>query len=104
MIGESVVRLPNTLCIAAAGYGAELQVMALDLAGIMVSAGSACSSGKVRASGALQAMGFDDQLAQSAIRISISPAVGDDQINRFADAWEKAYSRWRDRNGPTAAI
>jgi cysteine desulfurase len=78
--------------------------MQMDLAGFAISAGSACSSGKVRASGALQAMGFDDQLAQSAIRISISPAVGDDQINRFADAWEKAYSRWRDRNGPTAAI
>jgi cysteine desulfurase len=74
-------------------------VMQMDLAGFAISAGSACSSGKVRASGVLQAMGFDDKAAQSAIRISISPALGDDQVNRFADAWESAYRRWRERNG-----
>ena len=104
IVGKAVQRLPNTTCLLTSGWKGETQVMQMDLAGFAISAGSACSSGKVRASGALQAMGFDDQLAQSAIRISISPAVGDDQINRFADAWEKAYSRWRDRNGPTAAI
>ncbi len=97
--GKDVRRLPNTTCILTSGWKGETQVMQMDLAGFAVSAGSACSSGKIRASGTLQAMGFDDSTAQSAIRVSISPALGDDQINRFADAWESAYSRWRDRNG-----
>lgn len=97
--GKDARRLPNTTCILTSGWKGETQVMQMDLAGFAVSAGSACSSGKIRASGTLQAMGFDDNTAQSAIRVSISPALGDDQINRFADAWETAYSRWRDRNG-----
>ena len=97
--GKRARRLPNTTCLLTSGWKGETQVMQMDLAGYAVSAGSACSSGKVRASGALQAMGFDDGQAGSAIRISISPAVTDDQVNRFADAWESAYSRWRERNG-----
>jgi cysteine desulfurase len=97
--GKGARRLPNTTCILTSGWKGETQVMQMDLAGFAISAGSACSSGKVRASGVLQAMGFDDKAAQSAIRISISPALGQDQVNRFADAWESAYSRWRERNG-----
>ena len=97
--GKGAPRLPNTTCILTSGWRGETQVMQMDLAGFAISAGSACSSGKIRASGTLQAMGFDDRAAQSAIRISISPALGDDQMNRFADAWESAYARWRDRNG-----
>ncbi|MDO5603608.1 MAG: aminotransferase class V-fold PLP-dependent enzyme [Paracoccus sp. (in: a-proteobacteria)] len=101
--GQGAARLPNTTCLLTSGWKGETQVMQMDLAGFAVSAGSACSSGKVRAGGTLQAMGFDDQTAASAIRISISPALGDDQMNRFADAWESAYSRWRDRNGGASA-
>ncbi|WBU55827.1 cysteine desulfurase family protein [Paracoccus sediminicola] len=97
--GKNSPRLPNTTCLLTSGWKGETQVMQMDLAGFAISAGSACSSGKVRASGTLQAMGFDDIVAQSAIRVSISPALGDDQVNRFADAWESAYGRWRDRNG-----
>lgn len=97
--GKGARRLPNTTCLLTSGWKGETQVMQMDLAGFAVSAGSACSSGKIRASGTLQAMGYSDGEAQSAIRISISPALGDDQVNRFADAWEKAYSRWRERNG-----
>ena len=97
--GKAARRLPNTSCLLTSGWKGETQVMQMDLAGFAISAGSACSSGKVRASGTLQAMGFDDQQAQSAIRLSISPALDEDQMNRFADAWENAYSRWRDRNG-----
>ena len=96
--GKGARRLPNTTCLLTSGWKGETQVMQMDLAGFAISAGSACSSGKVRASGTLQAMGFDDKAAQSAIRISISPALGLDQVNRFADAWESAYSRWRSRN------
>lgn len=97
--GKDVRRLPNTTCLLTSGWKGETQVMQMDLAGFAVSAGSACSSGKVRASSVLRAMGYDEGRAQSAIRISISPALGSDQMNRFADAWESAYSRWRDRNG-----
>jgi cysteine desulfurase len=97
--GYGARRLPNTTCILTSGWKGETQVMQMDLAGFAVSAGSACSSGKVRASGALQAMGFSDAEAQSAIRISISPSLGDDQLNRFAEAWETAYGRWLERNG-----
>lgn len=97
--GAGARRLPNTTCILTSGWKGETQVMQMDLAGFAVSAGSACSSGKVRASGTLQAMGYSDSAAQSAIRISISPALAEDQMNRFADAWESAYARWRDRNG-----
>ena len=96
--GKGARRLPNTSCLLTSGWKGETQVMQMDLAGFAISAGSACSSGKVRASGTLQAMGFDDQQAQSAIRVSISPALDDDQINRFADAWETAYRRWRSRH------
>lgn len=97
--GKGARRLPNTTCLLTSGWKGETQVMQMDLAGFAVSAGSACSSGKVRASGVLRAMGYDDSQAQSAIRVSISPALGVDQMNRFADAWESAYSRWRGRNG-----
>lgn len=97
--GMGAKRLPNTTCLLTSGWNGEIQVMQMDLAGFAISAGSACSSGKVRASGTLQAMGFDDKESQSAIRISISPALGEDQMNRFADAWETAYGRWRERNG-----
>lgn len=99
IVGKDSKRLPNTICLLTSGWKGETQVMQMDLAGFAVSAGSACSSGKIRASGTLQAMGFDDAQAQSAIRISISPDLDDDQMNRFADAWESAYSRWRERNG-----
>lgn len=97
--GKQARRLPNTTCIITSGWKGETQVMQMDLAGFAVSAGSACSSGKIRASGTLQAMGFDDIQAQSAIRISTGPGFNEDQMNRFADVWETAYSRWRDRQG-----
>ena len=73
IFGDSVPRLPNTSCFAVPGMRAETQIMALDLAGIAVSAGSACSSGKVVVSHVLQAMGVPDDLAQCAIRVSYGP-------------------------------
>lgn len=98
-VGNSARRLPNTLCLIAPGWKGETQVMAMDLAGFAVSAGSACSSGKVRASRTLRAMGFDEALAGQAIRISIGPATTEDEVLRFAESWGRDYKRIRARLG-----
>jgi cysteine desulfurase len=87
VIGAGQARLPNTSCIALPGAKAETQVMALDLAGIAVSAGSACSSGKVAASHVLAAMGLPRRLVGSAIRISLGWTTSDGDIDRFVAAW-----------------
>jgi cysteine desulfurase len=96
-VGNDARRLPNTLCIIAPGWKGETQVMAMDLAGFAVSAGSACSSGKVRASPVLRAMGYDDALAGQAIRVSLGPDVMEDDVLRFADTWVAQYRRIRGR-------
>ena len=90
-------RLPNTLCLIAPGWKGETQVMAMDLAGFAVSAGSACSSGKVRASRVLRAMGHDEVQAAQAIRISIGPSTTEEEVLRFAEAWGRDYRRIRSR-------
>ena len=96
-VGNSLPRLPNTLCLIAPGWRGETQVMAMDLAGFAVSAGSACSSGKVRSSRVLTAMGYADPLAGQAIRVSIGPGVRQDDVLRFGDAWTAAYAKARAR-------
>jgi cysteine desulfurase len=96
-VGNGSPRLPNTLCLIAPGWRGETQVMAMDLAGFAVSAGSACSSGKVRASRVLTAMGFSESLAAQAIRVSIGPGVTKDDVLRFGDAWTAAYAKARAR-------
>jgi cysteine desulfurase len=96
IVGKGVPRLPNTSCIVTPGWKGETQVMQMDLAGFAVSAGSACSSGKVRPSRVLSAMGFDDAAAASALRVSIGPGVAREDVLRFAEAWE-AQARRRSR-------
>ena len=71
ILGSGAPRLPNTSCVAVAGKSSETLVMALDLTGYAISAGSACSSGKVRPSHVALAMGYGDDVARSAIRISL---------------------------------
>ena len=85
--GKDQDRLPNTLCFAAPGWKGETQVMRMDLSGFAISAGSACSSGKVRASTVLIAMGFDEQVAASAIRVSLGPDTTRANVLRFAETW-----------------
>jgi len=92
VMGEAAPRLPTTLNVAAPGWASDLQVMALDLAGIMVSAGSACSSGKVKASHVLLAMDQGD-LAGCAIRVSGGWNTTEADWNRFADVWLDAHAR-----------
>lgn len=101
VLGEAAPRLPNTLCVADPGAPAELQVMSLDLAGVMVSAGSACSSGKVKASRVLAAMDVGD-LAASAIRVSGGWGVTEEDWNRLVEAWLAAHERRSARHGAPA--
>ncbi len=92
VLGESADRLPQTLCFAGEGFGSEVQVMNMDLAGVMVSAGSACSSGKVKASRVVEAMGRSD-LAPFALRVSGGWASTEDDWIKCGDAWLAAWKR-----------
>lgn len=92
-VGNGAERLPNTISVIAPGWKGDSQVMAADLAGFAISAGSACSSGKVRASKVLRAMGYDEGQAGQAIRLSLGPGVSEDDVLRFADTWAVAYRR-----------
>jgi cysteine desulfurase len=102
VMGEGAPRLANTLSIATPGFPADLQVMGLDLAGVMVSAGSACSSGKVKASHVLAAMG-QGELAGCGIRVSGGWATTQSDWTRFVEAWSEAHMRHAARHAPAAA-
>lgn len=95
--GKGRPRLPNTVCLIAPGWKGETQVMAMDLRGFAVSAGSACSSGKVRSSRVLRAMGFDEGASASALRVSIGPGVARDDVLRFAAIYASAFRRAGER-------
>ena len=102
VFGVAASRLPGVLCFGCEGFDAERQVMALDLEGVMVSAGAACSSGKMAASQVLIAMGFPG-VANSAIRVSGGWATTKDDWERFADVWLAAYARHQARRRASAA-
>jgi cysteine desulfurase len=97
IVGRDVPRLPNTSYFAVPGWRGETQVMQMDLAGFAVSAGSACSSGKVGASRVLLAMGFDEETAASAIRVSMGPTTAQAEVTAFADTWIEHYRRRKAR-------
>ncbi|MCR8723703.1 cysteine desulfurase family protein [Frigidibacter sp. ROC022] len=101
--GKGAARLPNTTCLVLPGWKGETQVMQMDLAGFAVSAGSACSSGKVRPSRVLAAMGFDPDAAASAIRVSIGATTRDEDLQRFATAYLAAAERHRTKHRAPAA-
>ncbi|MEM6482750.1 MAG: aminotransferase class V-fold PLP-dependent enzyme, partial [Pseudomonadota bacterium] len=96
-VGHTRERLPNTSCIIAPGWKGETQVMAMDLAGFAISAGSACSSGKVKTSRVLMAMGYSEPDAGSAIRVSLGPATTEEEVMRFANTWRRHYDKNRSR-------
>lgn len=83
VVASATDRLPNTTCLAIPGTRAETLLMRLDLAGIAVSSGSACSSGKIGASHVLIAMGLAPEVARSAVRISIGPTTREADIDRL---------------------
>src|SRR6478752_2531992 len=97
VVSGRVARLPNTSCLAVPGTKAETLVIGLDLAGVAVSAGSACSSGKVEASHVLSAMGLSRELAQGAIRVSLGFGTVSADIERFIGAWSELIKRMRQR-------
>ena len=92
--GHGRRRLSNVSSMAVPGRSAETLVAMLDLAGFAVSAGSACSSGKVGASHVLKAMGVADETARSSIRVSFGPETGEDALGAFASAFGKMTERW----------
>lgn len=99
VFSAGAARLPNTSCVTMPGVQSETQVMGLDLAGAAVSAGSACSSGKVEPSHVLRALGAPDEVGGCAIRVSLGWATTEGEIDRFARAWRALYaglsSRWK---------
>ncbi|WP_308914871.1 cysteine desulfurase family protein [Jannaschia sp. LMIT008] len=94
-VGKGADRLPNTSCLITPGWPGATQVMAMDLAGFAVSAGSACSSGKVRSSAVLGAMGYGAGQADCAIRVSLGPTTTAEEVERFARAFLTARDRRR---------
>ena len=85
--GAGAQRIANTTCLGRPGLTSDVQVIALDLAGVAVSAGAACSSGKVRKSHVLAAMGVPDEPASRAIRVSVGWTSTAGDVERFISAW-----------------
>jgi cysteine desulfurase len=97
VFGANVARLPNTSAFSVPGVSAETAVIALDLAGVAVSSGSACSSGRVSASHVLGAMGVPAGTAAGAIRVSLGPSTSDTEIERLLSAWQTVSHRFARR-------
>ena len=93
VFGAGAARLPNTSCLAMPGVTSAVQLMAFDLAGLAVSAGSACSSGKIGRSHVLEAMGVAAEVAANAIRISLGWTTTVQEIDRLVGAWGALYAR-----------
>jgi cysteine desulfurase len=87
--GAGVERLPNTTLFALGGVKAETAIIALDLNGVAVSSGAACSSGKVQPSHVLAAMGISPTLIRGAVRVSLGWTTTDTDVERFLNAWRK---------------
>ncbi|MFQ5765291.1 MAG: cysteine desulfurase family protein [Rhodospirillales bacterium] len=103
VFGSGTPRLANTTCLTMPGVAAEAQIIALDLLGVAVSAGSACSSGKVEPSHVLQAMGADKAEAATAIRVSLGWDTAEQDIERFISAWAEVRAKMGGKDERTAA-
>ncbi len=95
--GADAERLPGTLCLSASGFPGATQLMTMDLAGIAISAGSACSSGKTKPSHVLKAMGAGDEDSLCAIRVSVGWNSTDEDAEAFIREWPAAYERIKAR-------
>lgn len=101
VFGAKMPRLPNTLAFAGSSCSAEMALMRLDLAGVALSSGSACSSGKVKSSHVLAAMGVDETVAKRALRISLGWSTTEDDVIQFLSRYEHAIGP--KRSGATCA-
>jgi len=101
IFSDDIARLPNTTLFTVPGLKAETAVIAFDLAGIAVSSGSACSSGKVQPSHVLEAMGFGSQIAQGAVRLSLGWSTTSADIDCCLEAWRKLASTLLKRSDET---
>ncbi|GJE42662.1 cysteine desulfurase family protein [Methylobacterium soli] len=102
VFGRGAPRLPNTLCFALPGLDAATALIALDLAGVAVSSGSACASGKVARSPVLAAMGVSPALAAGALRVSLGWNTLESDGVRFLDAFDRVGSSLYKRRGEAA--
>ena len=103
IFGADLARLPNTSKFATPGLSSEVQVMGLDLAGTAISAGSACSAGRVEMPYVLEAMGVPEDIATSAIRVSLGWTTEAVDIDGFIDGWSSLRTRHLARTGAPAA-
>ena len=103
VFAEGAPRLANTLCFAVPGIAAETAVIAFDLAGVALSSGSACSSGKVTASPVLTAMGVDPALVKSGLRVSIGAETTDEEIATFGLRARNVFAAMKKQHGTAAA-
>ncbi len=93
VIAEHAPRIPTIGAYAMPGVASASQLVQLDLAGISVSAGSACSSGSLKPSRVLAAMGISEEMARCVIRVSFGPATSDGDLDRFLDEWRRIRNR-----------
>ncbi|NJL09161.1 MAG: aminotransferase class V-fold PLP-dependent enzyme, partial [Methylacidiphilales bacterium] len=100
-LGASAPRLPNTVAVALPGLSAETAVIAFDLNGVAISAGSACSSGKVAASHVVAAMGYPE-LAGSTLRFSLGSTTTAADLDRAIGVWRNVVGALTNRQGKAA--
>lgn len=98
-LGRGEKRLPNTSAFAAPGLKAETLAAALDLEGVAVSSGSACSSGKARASHVLEAMGLGEKAQGGAVRVSLGWSSSSADVEKFGTSFARVVERIRMRQG-----
>lgn len=102
--GKEATRLPNTTYLSAPGLDAETLLMALDLDGVAVSAGAACSSGKIGRPRVLDAMGVPENLSRGAVRVSLGWTSDASDIDRFVESWLRVFERTRTGTRMNASV
>jgi cysteine desulfurase len=102
VVGAQAERLPNTFAFAIPGLKAETALIAFDLAGLALSSGSACSSGKVKRSHVLDAMGMEPALAEGVLRVSLGWSTTKEDVIRFAEACERVVGTLYKRKASAA--
>ena len=95
VVARDAPRIPAIASYRMPGLSARAQLIQFDLAGISVSAGSACSSGSLKTSHVLRAMGWDEQAAGEVVRVSFGPTTGEADVTRFLDQWTAMAARIR---------